>query len=762
MIVDLLRARRPPHGWLAFGAVLAASVCFPLGVYAGEWVKGSGILVVLGLAGGVFGGWLSTRRVSDRAVWLLGLLVDVIVVFATIGQTLPPPAFLLAGARSVETTVDGPHWIAPVLSWLQLLGSTVWVYGRELAARSAAFGAQIGRWIQVALSGSVSRDNDIFLLLVGWASWLVAFHAAAAFGRRRGPGFALVPAGLALTTAAAAGRGGEFWHFTFLGLAVILWSYSVLMRREERWIAARIGYSPEIRFDVAMVGALLGSVTVATAVVLAVGIPWAGSVLRRPLSAPARSAAVTLDRLFGGVRRPTGAERGWDAAAFPELPLSRVLAEPPELRDDPVLTVAVVGAAEDTGRLYWRGVTYDTYTGSGWANTTRETSRRPPSMPVTSHSGPEVAQYVRLLNDGGPVRYGAATPIRVDVAATWITRGAGDLISWRADAREYTVTSRPTLASVEALRSTSDDYPDRVRDHYLQLPSRLPQGVQDYAHMVAADAPSAYDKALAIETALRDIDYSLDVGPPPPDRDVVEYFLFDMDAGYCDYFATTMTVLARAVGVPARLATGYSTGTYDAGLDAYVVTGLNAHAWVEVFFPGIGWVPFEPTPAREPIERSPPPDVVDTRDPAPTPVAVSERRGAWPLVALLALVIASVLALRIARSRATQMLMPGEQVVSAYDDVWRWAEHFGWMSEPSQTAWERIDQLQTVLSDRHISFAGRRFVWRGADAVSDLRQLGAVFVKAQYGREPVSEAELRSAREAGRRIRRRLPLLWRS
>jgi transglutaminase-like putative cysteine protease len=764
MIALLLRGRRPPQGWLASAATLAASLCFPLAVHAGQWVDGSGVLVALGLAGGLCGGWLATRRPRDRVVWLLGLLLGALVVFTTIGQTLPPLAFLLHAARSVETTADAPHWIAPALRWLQWLGGTLWLYGRELVLRSGAFGTQIGRWVYTVLSGGVSRDNDIFLLLVGWASWVSAFHVVAAFTRRRTPGAALTPAGLAVTTAVAAGRGGAFWHFTFLGLAVMLWSYGALMRREKYWLATGIGYSHEIRFDVALTGMLLGSVTFATALALAVGIPWAGTVLRRPLAAPARSAAVTLDRLFAGVRQPPGSGGGWGAAEFRELPLSRVLAEPPELRDDPVLSVALTAPVADTARLYWRGMTYDTYTGHGWANSTHETTRRAPALLVTGHSGRETVQHVRLLTDDAPVSFAVAQPVRVDVAATWVTRGGDDLIAWRTDARAYTVTSRPTLGSVAALRAAPTNYPDWVLERYLQLPERLPQAVRDYAHATTADAPTAYDKALAIEAALRRIDYSLEVGPPPPDLDVVAHFLFEMDAGYCDYFATTMAVLVRAAGVPARLATGYATGTYDAGLDAYVVTGLDAHAWVEVFFPEVGWVPFEPTPARPVIERAAPSAGVDTSAGAPATVAGSEQKQVWPIVLLGALALAGALALRTVRSRRWATLTPGEQVVAAYDDVWRWAGHFGWVSQPSETAWEQIARLQAVLAARalNISLAGRRFAWHGADVASDLRQLGAVFVKAQYGRQPLSEADLHAVREAGRRIRRRLPLLWRS
>ena len=84
----------------------------------------------------------------------------------------------------------------------------------------------------------------------------------------------------------------------------------------------------------------------------------------------------------------------------------------------------------------------------------------------------------------------------------------------------------------------------------------------------------------------------------------MDYFLFDLQRGYCDYYATAMVVLARAAGLPARLVVGYASGTYDAANERYLVTEADAHAWPELYFSGYGWIEFEPTAARPPLERS--------------------------------------------------------------------------------------------------------------------------------------------------------------
>jgi transglutaminase-like putative cysteine protease len=760
----LLRALRPDMGWPTFIAVSAAAVCLPLAIHAGEWVDGSAVLVLLGLAGAVVGGWLAARPLKDRRLWALGLVAGGITTFAVIGQILPSPALLVQTYRSVEVLPAGSGTISELVRTAEVGLRVLEVYGREVALRSLVFGSQIARWVQAALGGGVSRDNDIFLLWTGWLSWAVAFHAVAAFARKRHPGLALAPLGLAVTVATAADRGGDGWLYGFMALGTVLWAHGTYLQWERHWGRTHTDYSPEIGLDVLLAGTLLAALIVTTAFTAAWGLPWAGTVLRRPLAGPTQRVSTTLNRLFAGVHRPTVEAGRWQRANFADLPLTRVLAGPPELRDDPVLRITVA-APEEAGvsPMYWRGLTYDEYTGRGWANSAGETIRRPPQPGQVAYLGPELTQHVKLLANVGPMRYAAAQPIRVNVGATWVTRGGGDLVGWYADATEYTAISRPTMASVDELRAASSDYPDWVVERYLQLPADLPNRVRRRAREIVGDATTAYDKAAAIEAAMRAVAYSLEVGPPPADRDVVDHFLFDMDAGYCDYFATTMTVLARAVGVPARLATGYATGTYDPELGFYVVTGLDAHAWVEVYFPGIGWVPFEPTPARATIDRSPAPPLVPVGDgrafgPRVGPIGLGQ-----PAVALVILAIAGGLGLwAVQRGRAGQ-LTPDDRVRLAYDAIWQRAGWFGWDGQISQTPWERVEALQDALAGRslEVTLGGRRLIWHGAAAVDDLAQLGRLFVKAQYSRHGVSPEESQAARKAWQRLRWHLFLLWR-
>jgi transglutaminase-like putative cysteine protease len=165
----------------------------------------------------------------------------------------------------------------------------------------------------------------------------------------------------------------------------------------------------------------------------------------------------------------------------------------------------------------------------------------------------------------------------------------------------YTVHGLQSAATVEQLRLAGDDYPEWVVARYLQLPDEVPERVHRLAHTIAATATNAYDRAAAVEAYLRQtITYNDDVAAPPPDRDAVDYVLFDLRQGYCDYYASAMVVLLRALGIPGRMAAGYAQGEYDYAKRAFVVRQRDAHAWPEVFFPHYGWVEFEPTSARPP------------------------------------------------------------------------------------------------------------------------------------------------------------------
>src|SRR5439155_4282449 len=126
---------------------------------------------------------------------------------------------------------------------------------------------------------------------------------------------------------------------------------------------------------------------------------------------------------------------------------------------------------------------------------------------------------------------------------------AQSVLPLQADTR-YSVTSQISTATAAELRTASRAYPTEIQQHYLPLPT-VPTRVLQLGQQLTATAPDPYDKAVAVETYLRAMPYSLDPPAPPDNQDGVDFFLFESKTGYCDYFASAMAVLLRGEGVPA-------------------------------------------------------------------------------------------------------------------------------------------------------------------------------------------------------------------
>jgi len=243
-----------------------------------------------------------------------------------------------------------------------------------------------------------------------------------------------------------------------------------------------------------------------------------------------------------------------------------------------------------------------------------------------------VRQQVHVLSDQNERVYWTGTFVQADTDMEIAWRipppfnpspaRDGDMLGTLTNTSDYNVVSALPQVSIAQLRGAGNDYPPDVTSNYLRLPESVPERVLGLAHEIAEASLTPFDRALAIEAYLRGYPYTLDVKPPPPGQDVVDYFLFTAQKGYCTYYASAMVVLSRAAGLPARIVFGYSSGSYNPTTAQYQVRQENAHAWPEIYFPGIGWVEFEPTASLPEISRP----VVR---PAPQPVPGASPDISW-------------------------------------------------------------------------------------------------------------------------------------
>jgi transglutaminase-like putative cysteine protease len=166
----------------------------------------------------------------------------------------------------------------------------------------------------------------------------------------------------------------------------------------------------------------------------------------------------------------------------------------------------------------------------------------------------------------------------------------------RRSVSRYEADSDVSRPSAAELRSAGESYPAWMRLRYLQLPAVDPR-VPALARQITASAASPYDKAAAIEAYLRSrYGYTLQLPRTAPD-DPIANFLFERKQGHCEYFASSMTVMLRTLGIPSRVVNGFRSDEFNDLTGNYIVRAKDAHAWVEAFFPGYGWQTFDPTPA---------------------------------------------------------------------------------------------------------------------------------------------------------------------
>lgn len=268
---------------------------------------------------------------------------------------------------------------------------------------------------------------------------------------------------------------------------------------------------------------------------------------------------------------------------------------------------------------YWRIETKDFYTGKGWEN-----SRTPSGEGAEFSTGEQIPltlsqiseesksvtatfdinlKYSHVVYPYNPLilEEGDADRFVLDSANEKITSYNGN---GRTELAQYEWSFKEPDYSLTALRATTglgDFEGTGELDQFLQLPEELPQRVRDLAAEITGDEDNWYDKATAVESYFSQNGFVYDqedIPVPETGEDYVDQFLFESQRGYCDNYSTSMVVLLRAADIPARWVKGYTEGelTGQSGeLNEYEVTNNNAHSWVEVFFPSIGWVPFEPT-----------------------------------------------------------------------------------------------------------------------------------------------------------------------
>ena len=491
------------------------------------------------------------------------------VLLAIVGHGV---SFALRRAR-----VSG--WLAIPAQALVLTWLLSFVYYRETLDMLVP-----GRPTWEAVDGQLTLVRDQFPTavapvlyeVVGWASLsalslalIIVMSDGFAF-RAQARGEALVPGGVLFVFVAALGDDRLRIASTVLLVGTGVVAVIALRRLHDRDRSTVL--SPRRGS-----GSLVGPVTVATALVIAL------------------LAGAIGPRIPGAEAEPLYETKGRSGTNLIDNPLVDIRSRLTNLGNVKLFRVNADREA------YWRLITLASFDGQRFT--------LPPSdldavEPPTSGDGTRIRQQVQILDLHGDVVPAAADPVQASGTSN------GETLRLRQQDDSSTLLSpqdfepgdvfdivsvAPDADPATLAAAGVDDVPD---DIYLELPDDLPDVLYEETERLTAGLSSPYEQALALQSWFRDpteFAYSLEV-QSGHDTNAIESF-FEVRVGYCEQFAATFAAMARLAGIPSRVAVGYTPGTEEEP-GWFTVIGKNAHAWPELWFDGVGWVAFEPTPGR--------------------------------------------------------------------------------------------------------------------------------------------------------------------
>lgn len=702
------RFRRPRAGWLSLGLLAVMVLALSWSVQGAGWLERLDFLAPVALWAVAIGA-------------LLGLLRWTIVV------TLPLAAII--GGGIVLWTVGGEYY--PALDQV----------GRALALRT-----ELIEWTVIVARTGYPSQMAPYAIGLGMLMWSTAFIAAYVVYRYHRVVDAILLLAAALVTNMSATFTDLFGHLLlFVVAALLLWLRAALVDRQDGWQRRRVNENLEVPAAIMRSGIVFAAASVALAWILtsvAVAAPLTGA--WRNLDGVWSGVQNQFEGVFGSLENPqsrvTGNSFGRSFTVFGEW----------RSNDQEALVLAA------SRPLYLRTAAYDTYTGRGWERTDGPTRQVPAGEPLFNVATPErptVAAAVsvetiaiemrqtigrNLFTAGSPLQVYA--PVLVHESGGQPVLGGIESPNPLGSGETYELSVAISDATEAELASAGTDYPEAVTSLYLD-DSHVTERVAELALQVTEGTSNPYEQARELARFFNGSDFAYaTVGPEvPSDGDLVDTFLFAEDgrSGYCQYYASAMAVMARSLGLPARVAVGFAPGE-PIGDGMYLQREANAHAWVEIYFPGYGWQIFEATKSINPrfvrlpgdtsnagpaplqgidplldfevsldrvnrgITTLPSPDMVEGAiDPTRPEVTDtggpggSSRGGNAIVIGMLVLGAAAVAWLRVRRVQRRWRLLP------AGDRAWRQltgaAERAGVGPRPSETIYEYAGWLEDQL-----------------------------------------------------------------
>jgi hypothetical protein len=778
-----------PHNLIMLSMLLIGVNCLSAGL--GGIVRGATMSAFfpVATAAALLGWVLAYGRFKSWQAWVGILFMGVFLLTSSTAQLGTPLLALVKLLPSAMyqlflwTRQRIPLDLSDVAgAWAVLLGQYAQFWGR------------IASWAQQTMNGTNTYDPVMRVLawslllwpITAWAGWFLR-------GRQILIGMAPALVLLALVGNYTAADTSLLWGL--LSITLLLMGVMRYEANMARWVSHGIDYAEIIQGDTIVAIIVVTSALAVTAwAVPLISIKDITDALRqyqeqnRSQNQSQNNSNKTIAKALGLEQAPAPPDH-FAPYGVPSLPNEHLIGAPPELLHTPVMSISTGEmppyqanqSASSVPYHHWRSTTFDAYTGSGWASSATQDQTYEANVPVFAqipYGYRVLNQVVSLADQGDGKMYWDGTlyssdhsfeagwriqPASGSVPSADPFRGA-DILGALSDAKTYRVESLLPVFSVEQLRASPAAYPDLIVGRYLDLPKEIPERVLVLARDLTAVPVTPYDRAKAIETYLRSTyPYTLDVPIPPVGRDLVDYFLFDLKKGYCDYFATAMVVLARAAGLPSRIVIGYANGAYDPVSAKYYITQADAHAWAEVYFSGIGWVEFEPTPNQPGITR---PLVGMPPGPSETPTGLKgsialllSLPGTLPGWGTLVVLMLTLVMLIAVLQLGEHWLLTRISTTRAIQWIYRGIYRLGRNPTSPPPAGETANEFACALKARlkrlsQQSYLGQPFL----PAPDELDLLTQLYLRVMYSTHTPQKSELRQALRAWRGLRWRLML----
>jgi len=557
------------EGWLTllltWGLVMIAAAT----VLNGEFIGGMELFPVIATLAILTGFVLAKSQFSGRSAFIFALVYGLFLVTFLIGRSMPES-----------------------MSWQERV---VDLFQRQFT------------WLVKAVTQGSSRDGLMFVIQTSAVFWLVGVSAAWYTFRNRRVWRVVLPSGLILISVVYYYTGPKpmiYFLVLFALVALMYVARTHLVAKEETWRTASVAYEGNnVRFTFMRASIFFALI----ALIIAWGLPSvsASSTVSDTLGDTGVSGVMKVfqdnwTRLFASLR-------SYGTTTSDPFRDTLSLGGPRTVTDALVMDVYV---EDRLPFVYWQAVTYDTYENGGWS-----ISADADRVLLLPDEGPinlpdyklrqEVTQRIQNFVPNAGTIYGAPEPLQSD-RQLFVTQRpvvGGEVILHAIHSRfvlrqgeEYQVTSNYSTADASSLRRASRLYPEWITDTYLQVPEEITPETRELAAEITAGFITPFDKAIAIRNYLREnIAYNDQIEAPPEGVEPIHYILFDHQEAYCNYYASSMIMMLRSEGVPARFVSGYTQGEWGQDSLSYRVRASNAHSWVEVYFPEYGWIPFEPT-----------------------------------------------------------------------------------------------------------------------------------------------------------------------